>query len=93
MSNVIAVPNKPRASRAQLDTQLNQAKSILRRLRQTVEDLEDARTIERAKAAHGKKPRIPWSRVKKRTGPGLTAATNPASINPPLNLSICGGDS
>jgi len=46
-----------------LDAQLNQAKSLLRRMRQTVEDLEDARTIERAKRAHGKKPRIPWSKT------------------------------
>ena len=68
MGNMIAVPNKPWASWAQLETQLNQAKSILRRLHQTVEDLEDARTIERAKTAHGKKPRIPWSQVKKEVG-------------------------
>jgi len=45
-----------------------QAKSLLRLLRQTVEDVEDARTIERAKSAHGKKPRIPWSQVKKAAG-------------------------
>ena len=45
-----------------------QAKSLLRLLRQTVEDVEDARTIERAKTAHGKKPRIPWSQVKKAAG-------------------------
>jgi len=30
-------------------------------MRQTVEDVEDARAIEQAKRAHGKKPRIPWS--------------------------------
>ena len=29
-----------------LNTQLNQAKSLLRRMRQTVEDIEDARTID-----------------------------------------------
>ncbi len=68
MSNTIAAPNKPRASWAQLDAQLNQAKSILRRMRQTVEDIEDARTIERAKSSHGKKPRVPWSQVKKEAG-------------------------
>ena len=45
-----------------------QAKSLLRLLRQTVEDVEDARTIERAKSAHDKKPRIPWSQVKKAAG-------------------------
>jgi hypothetical protein len=51
-----------------LDTQLTQAKSLLRQIRQTVEDIEDARTIERTKSAHGKKPRIPWSQVKKEAG-------------------------
>jgi hypothetical protein len=68
MSNTVTVPNKSRASWARLDTQLTQAKSLLRLIRQTVEDIEDARTIERAKSAHGKKPRIPWSQVKKEAG-------------------------
>jgi len=63
MSNSIA--EKSRASWAQLDKQLSQAKSLMRQMRQTVEDIEDARTIERAKRAHGQKPRIPWSEVKK----------------------------
>ncbi|MEI6396350.1 MAG: hypothetical protein WCT12_35250 [Verrucomicrobiota bacterium] len=44
------------------------SRKLLRLLRQTVEDVEDARTIERAKTAHGKKPRIPWSQVKKAAG-------------------------
>lgn len=35
---------------------------------QTVEDIEDARSIERAKAAHGGKPRLSWSQVKKEAG-------------------------
>jgi len=68
MSNTIAVPDKTRASWTQLDKQLTEAKSIMRRMRQTVEDVEDARTIEQAKRAHGKKPRIPWSQVKKEAG-------------------------
>ena len=68
MSYTMAVPNKSRASWAQLDTQLSQAKSLMRRMRQTVEDIEDARTIEQAKSALGKKPRIPWSQVKKEAG-------------------------
>jgi hypothetical protein len=34
-------------------------------MQDTIEDIEDARTIERVKKAHGHKPRIPWSRVKK----------------------------
>ena len=68
MSNSMAAPNKSPVAWAQLDKQLNQAKTLLRQLRQTVEDVEDARTIERAKRAHGKKPRIPWSQVKKEAG-------------------------
>jgi len=44
------------------------SRKLLRLLRQTVEDVEDARTIERAKSAHDKKPRIPWSQVKKAAG-------------------------
>jgi len=65
---MIAVPNESQASWAQLDAQLDQAGSLLRRMRQTVEDIEDARTIERAKSAHGKKLRIPWSQVRKEAG-------------------------
>jgi hypothetical protein len=65
---MIAVPTKSRAAWAQLNGQLNQAKSLLRQMRQTVEDIEDARTIEQAKRAHGKKPRIPWAQVKKEAG-------------------------
>jgi hypothetical protein len=68
MSNTIAAPNKSQVAWTQLDKQLNQAKALLRQMRQTVEDIEDARTIERAKSAHGKKPRIPWSQVKKEAG-------------------------
>jgi hypothetical protein len=44
--------------------QLAPAKTLLQ-MRRTVEDIEDARTIERAKRANGSKPRIPWAQVKK----------------------------
>ena len=40
----------------------------LRQLRETVDDIEDARIIERAKKAHGKQPRIPWAQAKKELG-------------------------
>jgi hypothetical protein len=40
----------------------------MRRMREAVEDIEDARTIERAKTANGKKPRIPWAQVRKEAG-------------------------
>ena len=42
--------------------------SPLRQMRETIEDIEDARTIERVKKAHGHRPRVPWSRVKKELG-------------------------
>ena len=48
-----------------LRRQLTQAKALLRKVRKTVEDIDDARTIERAKRANGNKPRIPWPQVKK----------------------------
>ena len=63
MSNTLV--EKSRASWTQLDKQLIQAKNLMRQMHQTVQDIEDARTIERAKRAHGPKPRIPWSEVKK----------------------------
>ena len=68
MNSTVVAPNKSRAAGNQLDKQLTQAKSLLRRMRQAVEDVEDARTIERAKSAHGNKPRIPWAQVKKEAG-------------------------
>jgi len=49
----------------QLNKQLVQAKTLLRQMSRTVEDIEDARTIERAKRTNGGKLRIPWSQVKK----------------------------
>jgi hypothetical protein len=51
-----------------LDKQLTPTKSLMRQMRQTVQDVEDARTIERAKSAHGNQPRIPWSQMKKEAG-------------------------
>ena len=65
MSNVTLTDAKPPGNWTQLDKQLAQAKTLLRQLRETVADIEDARTIERAKRANGHKPRIPWSQVKK----------------------------
>lgn len=45
-----------------------QAKSLVRKLSETVEDIVDARAIERAKKANGKQPRIPWAQAKKELG-------------------------
>ena len=64
MSNA-TLTAKPPGNWTQLNKQLTQAKALLRQMSQTVEDIEDARTIERAKRASGGEPRIPWSQVKK----------------------------
>ena len=45
--------------------QLAQAKALLRQMCLAVEDIEDARTIERDKRDNGGKGRIPWAQVKK----------------------------
>ena len=68
MSNAVLDRSKPEAKWALLDKQVAQATSLLRQMRDTIEDIEDARTIERVKKAHGHRPRVPWSRVKKEFG-------------------------
>jgi hypothetical protein len=65
MSNATLTAAKPPGNWAQLNKQLAQAKALLRQKRETVADIEDARTIERAKSANDNKPRIPWADVKK----------------------------
>jgi len=59
MRNTAATRPKSQDNWLVLRRQLTQAKTLLRQMRQTVEDIEDARTIERAKRANGNKPRIP----------------------------------
>ena len=68
MSNATLARSKPEANWALLDKQVARATSLLRQMQDTIEDIEDARTIERVKKAHGHRPRIPWSRVKKELG-------------------------
>ena len=65
MGNATLTSAKPPDNWTQLNKQLAQAKALLRQMSQTVEDIEDARTIERVKRANGSKPRIPWAQVKK----------------------------
>ena len=64
MSNATSTEAKPPGNWTQLNKQLAQARILLRQMRETVEDIEDARTIERAKRANGNKARISWSHVK-----------------------------
>ena len=42
--------------------QIGQAKALMRA---TIEEVGDARTIERVKKANGNKPSVPWSQMKK----------------------------
>ncbi len=65
MSNAISTAARPPGNWTQLNKQLAQAKALLRQMRETVEDIEDARTIERAKRANRNRPGIPWAQVKK----------------------------
>ena len=65
MSNAILTSAKPPGNWTQLNKQLSEAKTLMREMRRTVEDIEDARTIKRAKRANGSKPRIPWAQVKR----------------------------
>jgi len=65
MSKVALAGSKPGKNWTMLDKQVAQARALLRRMQETIEDIEDARTIERSKAANGNKPRIPWSQIKK----------------------------
>jgi hypothetical protein len=65
MSNASLTETKASGNWAQLNKQLAQAKTLLRQMRETVEDIEDARTIEKAKRSNGSQARIPWSQVKK----------------------------
>jgi hypothetical protein len=64
MSNATLTAKTP-GNWTQLNKQLAQAKALLRQMSRTVEDIEDARIIERAKHANGSKPRVSWSQVKK----------------------------
>ncbi len=64
MNNAAGTAKRP-GNWTQLNKQIAQAKTLMRQLRRTVEDIEDARTIERAKRANVNKPRIPWAQVKK----------------------------
>ena len=51
-----------------LDQQIARAKSVLRELRDTLEDLDDRRELARAKKRNGVKPGTGWETVKKELG-------------------------
>lgn len=68
MSNATLTRTKPEGNWTQINKQVVQAKTLLRQMRETVADIENARIIERARKAHGKQPRIPWAQAKKELG-------------------------
>ena len=51
-----------------LDRQIAEAKTVLRRLRDTLEDLDDRRELARAKKRNASKPGTDWEAVKKELG-------------------------
>jgi hypothetical protein len=51
-----------------LDRQIAEAKTVLRRLRDTLEDLDDRRELARAKKRNGGRPGSDWETVKKELG-------------------------
>ena len=65
MSDAVLTSARPPGNWTQLNKQLVQAKTLLSQMSRTVEDIEDARTIERAKRANAGKAFIPWAQVKK----------------------------
>jgi hypothetical protein len=48
-----------------LDRQIAQARTVLRQLRDTLEDLDDRRDLARAKRKNAGKPGTEWEAVKK----------------------------
>jgi hypothetical protein len=52
----------------QIDLQIRQARTVLRQLQETLEDLEDRRALAKAKKRNAGKPGTPWSEVAKELG-------------------------
>ncbi|MEK7676815.1 MAG: hypothetical protein AAB676_13365 [Verrucomicrobiota bacterium] len=59
MTNTAIAQTKPEGKWTLLNKQVGEAKALLRQMRETIADVEEARIIERAKKSHGNKPRIP----------------------------------
>jgi len=54
--------------RPDLDRQIAEAKTVLRQLRDTLEDVDDRRELARAKERNADKPGTNWEAVKKELG-------------------------
>ena len=58
------MPAKPN----EIDRLIRRAKAVLRELKDTLEDLEDSRALDKAKKHNAGKPLIPWEIVAKELG-------------------------
>jgi len=68
MSTTIAKAKGRPAGLPDLDRQITQAKTVLRQLRDTLEDLDDRRELARAKARNAGQPGTDWAIVSKELG-------------------------
>jgi hypothetical protein len=69
MSSVAIKRKTASASKsADLDRQISAAKVVLRQLRDTLEDLDDRRELDRAKKRNQGKAGSDWSKIKKEFG-------------------------
>jgi hypothetical protein len=65
-ASIVSKTRTPKS--ANLDRQIAEAKIVLRRLRDTLEDLDDRRDLARAKQKNAGKPGTDWKTVKKELG-------------------------
>ena len=68
MSNAVLTKSKATANWKQLNQQITQAKALMKRMRETLEDIEDARIIEQAKRAMATSHASPGHKSKKSSG-------------------------
>lgn len=68
MSTATAKRKSQSARMPDLGRQITQAKTILRQLRNTLEDLDDRRDLARAKKKNADKPGTDWETMKKEFG-------------------------
>jgi len=68
MSIVTAKRKTASARLPSLDRQIAEAKTVLRQLRDTLEDLDDRRELARAKKRNNGKPGVSWETVKSELG-------------------------
>ena len=68
MSTATIKPKARVARLPDLDRQIDEAKAVLRRLRDTLEDLDDRRELARAKVKNAGKPGTDWETARKELG-------------------------